>query len=414
MILTTPSNEILDVTAVRQQFPILNRTINNKPLVYLDNAATSQKPMAVIDAITDYYTRFNANVHRGLHSLAEEATEAYEASRVAVQQFIGAAHPEEIIFTRGTTESINLVAYTWGRANIIAGDEVLISEMEHHANIVPWQRLCRKQNAVLKIIPVLDNGEICLESFHELLTSRTKLVAVAHASNVLGTINPVKTVIEAAHLVGAVVLLDGAQSAVHCEIDVKQLNCDFFAFSGHKVYGPSGIGVLYGKSAILNCMPVFHGGGEMIKEVSFERTTYNDIPYKFEAGTPNIAGAIALKSALDFIILNGKLKIRNHERALLAYATDKLSSVPGLSVLGTAGEKVSLVSFVVDGLHIQDIGVLLDKQGIAVRTGHHCAQPLMKRFGVAGTVRASFAAYNTFEEIDLLISGLLKAIKMLS
>lgn len=331
-----------------------------------------------------------------------------------MQQFIGAAHREEIIFTRGTTEGINLVAYTWGHANIIAGDEVLISEMEHHSNIVPWQRLCRKLNAVLKVIPVLDNGELSLSAYHELLSPRTKLVAIAHASNALGTINPVKAMIETAHRVGAVVLLDGAQSAVHCDIDVKDLDCDFFAFSGHKVYGPTGIGVLYGKSAILNSMPVFHGGGEMIKEVTFEQITYNDIPYKYEAGTPNIADAIALKAALDFIALYGRNHIREYEAALLNYATAQLKVVPGLTIIGTAREKVSLISFTIKGLHPQDIGILLDKQGIAVRTGHHCAQPLMKRFGITGTVRASFAVYNTFDEIDLLVSGLLKAIKMLT
>ncbi|HEY9533240.1 MAG TPA: cysteine desulfurase [Mucilaginibacter sp.] len=414
MISTAPSNDIFNITDIRKQFPILGRTINGKPLVYLDNAATAQKPKTVIEAISRYYTHFNANVHRGLHSLAEEATEAYEASRTAVQQFIGAAHREEIIFTRGTTEGINLVAYTWGHANIIAGDEVLISEMEHHSNIVPWQRLCRKLNAVLKVIPVLDNGELSLSAYHELLSPRTKLVAIAHASNALGTINPVKAMIETAHRVGAVVLLDGAQSAVHCDIDVKDLDCDFFAFSGHKVYGPTGIGVLYGKSAILNSMPVFHGGGEMIKEVTFEQITYNDIPYKYEAGTPNIADAIALKAALDFIALYGRNHIREYEAALLNYATAQLKVVPGLTIIGTAREKVSLISFTIKGLHPQDIGILLDKQGIAVRTGHHCAQPLMKRFGITGTVRASFAVYNTFDEIDLLVSGLLKAIKMLT
>ncbi|HVW13899.1 MAG TPA: cysteine desulfurase [Mucilaginibacter sp.] len=414
MILTSPTYIDLDVGAVRQQFPILNRMVKNKPLVYLDNAATTQKPQAVIDTISEYYSNFNANIHRGIHSLAEEATAAFEASRIAVQQFIGAACPEEVVFTRGTTEGINLVAYTWGRANIAAGDEILISGMEHHSNIVPWQMLCEEKNAVLKVIPVLDNGELSMIDYYNLLGPKTKMVALAHVSNALGTVNQVKAMIKAAHQAGAVVLIDGAQSAVHLDIDVQRLDCDFFAFSGHKLYGPTGIGVLFGKKDMLENMPVFQGGGEMIKEVTFERTIYNELPYKFEAGTPNIAGAIALKTALDFLNGLGRDNIRKHEAALLAYATAQLELIPNLTVIGKAREKCSLVSFVIKGAHPQDIGVLLDNQGIAVRTGHHCAQPLMERFGIPGTVRASFAVYNTFEEIDALIAGLWKALKMLS
>jgi len=414
MILTTPAPADLDIDVIRQQFPILDRMVQNKPLVYFDNAATTQKPQAVIDTISEYYGKYNANIHRGIHSLAEEATAAYEASRTAVQQFIGAAFPEEIIFTRGTTEGINLVAYTWGRANIRPGDEILISGMEHHSNIVPWQILCEEKKAVLKVIPVLDNGELSLAQFKSLLGPKTKMVAIAHVSNALGTVNPVKHIIEAAHRAGAVVLIDGAQSAVHLDIDVQDLDCDFFAFSGHKLYGPTGIGVLYGKKNILESMPVFHGGGEMIREVTFERTTYNDLPYKFEAGTPNIAGAIALKTAIDFLNNIGKGHIRKHEADLLEYATAELEKIPGLTIVGKARNKVGVISFVIDGFHPQDIGVLLDNQGIAVRTGHHCTQPLMRRFNIPGTVRASFAVYNTLAEVDVLIAGLWKSLKMLS
>lgn len=404
----------LDLQAIRSQFPILSRTVNDKPLVYLDNAATSQKPQCVIDALSDYYGRYNANIHRGIHTLAEEATLAYEATRFAVREFIGAASEEEIIFSRGTTEGINLVAYTWGRQHIKAGDEILISGMEHHSNIVPWQILCQEKNAVLKVIPVSDEGELSMEDYKSLLTEKTKLVSIVQVSNALGTVNPVKEMIDAAHAVGAKVLVDGAQSAVHLDIDVQVLDCDFFAFSGHKVYAPTGIGVLYGKKELLESMPVFHGGGEMIKEVTFEQTTYNDLPYKYEAGTPNIADTIALKTALDYIQNIGKATIRKHENELLAYATAALESIPGLRIIGKAKEKVSLVSFIVKDIHPQDIGILLDNLGIAVRTGHHCTQPLMKRFGIPGTVRASFALYNTKEEIDILIAGMHKSIKMLS
>lgn len=406
-------SQVLDVTSIRNQFPILNRRVKEKPLVYLDNAATSQKPQSVIDAISGYYTNYNANIHRGIHTLAEEATMAYEATRHTVQEFIGATFPEEIIFTRGTTEGINLVAYTWGRQHIIPGDEILISAMEHHSNIVPWQILCEEKDAVLKIIPVNDHGELSMDAYKELLNEKTKLVSIVQVSNALGTVNPVKEMIRAAHKAGARVLVDGAQSAVHLDIDVQDLDCDFFAFSAHKVYGPTGIGVLYGKKELLDSMPVFQGGGEMIKEVTFEKTTYNDLPYKYEAGTPNIADTIAFKTALDFVKETGKAAIREHENNLLDYATAQLQQIPGLRIIGEAREKVSLVSFVIKDIHPQDIGIILDNMGIAVRTGHHCTQPLMKRFGIPGTVRASFALYNTSEEIDILINGLQKAIKML-
>ena len=404
----------LDPYQIRKQFPLMDRKVKGRPLVYFDNAATAQKPKVVIDTLLDYYTHFNANVHRGIHSLAEEATAAFEDARQTARQFIGAGSNEEIIFTRGTTEGINLVAFTWGRQNIKAKDEIIISAMEHHSNIVPWQNLCDEKNAILKVIPVNDSGELLLDEFEKLLNPKTKLVSIVHASNALGTINPVKRMIESAHRFGAVVLVDGAQSAVHLDIDVKDLDCDFFAFSSHKVYGPTGIGILYGKKDLLEAMPVFQAGGEMIKEVTFEKTTFNDLPYKFEAGTPNIADAIAFKSALDFVHAVGKENIREHERDLLNYATRQLEQIPGLRIIGQAREKVSLISFVIDKMHPQDLGVLLDNKGIAVRTGHHCAQPLMDRFGIPGTVRASFAMYNTREEVDAMVSGIQQAIKMLS
>jgi cysteine desulfurase / selenocysteine lyase len=414
MIQSAPIQKGLDIYVIRQQFPILNREVKGKPLVYFDNAATSQKPQVVIDALADYYSNYNANIHRGIHTLAEEATAAFEATRDTVKQFINAASREEIIFTRGTTEGINLVAYTWGRQNIKAGDEIIISTMEHHSNIVPWQILCEEKKAVLKVIPINDEGEFLMEEYLKLLNPKTKLVSIVHVSNALGTVNPVKQIIEAAHKAGAIVMVDGAQSSVHLDIDVQEMEADFFAFSSHKLYGPTGVGVLYGKRQLLESMPVFQGGGEMIKEVSFEKTTYADLPYKFEAGTPNIADTIAFKTALDFINKLGKEKIRNHEDELLRYATAQLEQIPGLRIIGRAKEKVSLISFVIDKIHSQDIGILLDNRGIAVRTGHHCAQPLMQRFGIAGTSRASFAVYNTKEEIDELITGLHKVIKMLA
>lgn len=403
----------LDVLAVRKQFPVLTRVVKGKPLVYFDNAATAQKPQAVIDALDNYYKLHNANIHRGIHSLAEEATAAYEATRDTVQQFINAPRREEIIFTRGVTESINLVAYTWGRTNLKDGDEIIISGMEHHSNIVPWQLITEMTGAQLKVIPVTENGELDMEAFYALLSDKTKLVAIVHASNSLGTINPVKEIISAAHATGAIVLVDGAQSTVHLDIDVQDLDCDFFAISSHKVYGPTGTGVLYGKTALLEAMPPFMGGGEMIKEVSFEKTTWNDLPYKFEAGTPNIADTVALKAAIDFVTSVGKAAARNYEDELLQYATAQLEQIDGLRIVGKAKHKVSVASFVIAGVHPQDIGILLDNQGVAVRTGHHCTQPLMNRLGLPGTIRASFALYNTKEEIDILINALNKAIKLL-
>ncbi|MDE3249988.1 MAG: cysteine desulfurase [Bacteroidota bacterium] len=403
----------MDVHALRQQFPILAREVKGKPLVYFDNAATSQKPRLVIDALVNYYSQFNANIHRGIHSLAEEATAAYEATREAVRAFVNAASREEIVFTRGTTESINLVAYTWARQELKAGDEIIVSGMEHHSNIVPWQMLCAEKGTVLKVIPVTDNGELDMDAFRKLLSQRTKFVSVVQVSNALGTVNPVQQIIREAHAAGAKVLVDGAQSAVHLDIDVQALDADFFAFSSHKVYGPTGVGVLYGKKELLLAMPPFQGGGEMIKQVSFDGTTYADLPYKFEAGTPNIADTVAFKAAINFVNSIGKAAIRAHENDLLAYASERLKTIPGLRIIGQAKEKVSVISFVVDKVHPQDIGILLDNRGIAVRTGHHCAQPLMQRFGISGTTRASFALYNTREEIDALVSGLEKVIKML-
>jgi cysteine desulfurase/selenocysteine lyase len=404
----------LDIAAIREQFPVLNRQVKDRPLVYFDNAATSQKPQVVIDALVHYYTHYNANIHRGIHTLAEEATAAFEATRDAVQAFVHAGSREEIIFTRGTTESINLVAYTWGRQQLQPGDEVIISAMEHHSNIVPWQIVCAEKGARLKIIPVNDAGELEMEEYKKLLGPRTRLVSVVHASNVLGTVNPVREIIRMAHAAGALVLLDGAQSTVHLDIDVQALDCDFFAFSAHKLYGPTGVGVLYGKKKILGSMPVFLGGGEMIREVTFEKTTYNDLPYKFEAGTPNIADVIVFKTALDFMQETGREKIHRHEQDLLLYATAELKKIPGLRIVGEAKEKLSVISFVIDRAHPQDIGILLDNRGIAVRTGHHCAEPLMQRYRIPGTVRASFAVYNTREEVDELVAGLQKAVKILS
>lgn len=414
MIETATIQNQLDVYAIRRQFPVLSREIKGKPLIYFDNAATSQKPQSVIDELVNYYSGYNANIHRGIHTLAEEATLAFENTRDAVQQFIHAESREEVVFTRGTTEGINLVAYTWGRQNIKAGDEIIISTMEHHSNIVPWQILCEEKGASLKIVPISNEGELLMEQYDKLLNTKTKLVSVVHASNALGTVNPIKQIVAAAHRAGAVVLVDGAQSTVHLDIDVQEMDCDFFVFSSHKLYGPTGVGILYGKKHLLESMPPFLGGGEMIKEVRFERTTYNDLPYKYEAGTPNIADVVAFKTALDFIEQTGKEKIRRHEQELLNYSTEQLSQIPGVRIIGKAKEKLSVVSFVINGMHPQDIGILLDNKGIAVRTGHHCAQPLMNRFGITGTVRASFAVYNTLEEIDELVIGLQKTIKMLS
>lgn len=413
MILEGTDIKKLDVAAIRRQFPVLERKVKGKNLVYFDNAATAQKPQVVVDALVNYYQQYNANIHRGIHSLAEEATAAFEATRDTVKEFINAKYREEIIFTRGVTEGINLVAATWGRQNVKEGDEIIVSGMEHHSNIVPWQLLCLEKKAKLRIIPVNDNGELIMSEFKQLITSKTKLVSIVHASNSLGTINPVKSIIEIAHQHNIIVLVDGAQSAVHLDIDVQDMDCDFFALSSHKVYGPTGVGVLYGKKELLEEMPPYMGGGEMIKEVAFDLTTYNDLPYKFEAGTPNIADTVAFKAALDFVNETGKENIRKHEEALTKYAMDKLGKIDGVRLIGTAKYKTSVVSFIVDGVHPQDIGILLDNYGIAVRTGHHCCQPLMNRFEIPGTVRASFAMYNTKEEVDELVKGVEKAIKML-
>jgi cysteine desulfurase / selenocysteine lyase len=403
----------LDIYAIRQQFPALSREVKGQPLVYFDNAATTQKPQVVIDALVNYYSNYNANIHRGIHTLAEEATAAYEATRDTVRQFINTETREQVIFTKGTTEGINLVAQTWGRQNIKAGDEIIVSTMEHHSNIVPWHILCEEKGATVKVIPINEQGELLLDEYEKLLSSKTKLVAIGHVSNALGTINPVEEIIRLAHKAGAVVLVDGAQSSVHLDIDVQKMDCDFFAFSSHKVYGPTGVGVLYGKTHLLESMPVYQGGGEMIKDVCFDKVTYNDLPYKYEAGTPNIADTVAFKAALDFTKQTGKEIIRRHENELLVYATAQLEQIPGLKIIGRAQQKISVISFVIDKIHPQDIGILLDNKGIAVRTGHHCAQPLMDCFCIPGTTRASFAMYNTKEEVDALITGLHKVIKML-
>ena len=409
----TTITEILDIQAIRADFPILNQEINGKKLVYFDNAATTQKPTSVIDAIAHYYNFDNANIHRGIHTLAERATRDFEASREAIRAFLGASSIEEIIFTSGTTQGINLVASTFGRKFIKEGDEIIISGLEHHSNIVPWQMLCEEKGIKLKVIPVTDLGELDMEAYQNMLSEKVKLVSVNHVSNSLGTINPVKEIIDLAHSFGAKVLIDGAQACSHLNIDVQELDADFYAFSAHKLYGPTGIGVLYGKKEILNAMPPYMGGGEMIKEVTFEKTTYNELPYKFEAGTPNIADVVALKTALEYISLHGKENIAAHEDMLLHYATEQLMEIDGLKIIGQSKEKVSVVSFVIDGIHPQDIGVLLDNQGVAVRTGHHCTQPLMQRFNIVGTTRASFAVYNTTEEIDRLVAGIHRVKKML-
>jgi cysteine desulfurase/selenocysteine lyase len=404
--------ERYDVEAIRADFPILRRSVRGKPLVYLDNAATTQKPQAVIDRIVRYYTHENSNVHRGVHYLSEVATEAYESARATVKKFVNARDEKEIVFTRGTTESINLFAQTWGRVNVNAGDEVLITAIEHHSNIVPWQMLCESKGAKLVIVPVNDAGEITLDAFSKLLNERTKIVAVGHASNALGTINPVKEMTSRAHAAGAVVIIDGAQGAPHLTIDVQDLDCDFYAFSGHKVYAPTGVGVLVGKESLLEKMPPWQGGGDMILSVSFEKTTYNALPYKFEAGTPNIEGVIGLASALDYVSSIGIENIAAHEQELLAYATRRLQEIEGLRVIGTAAHKASVISFTLESVHPHDIGTILDQEGIAIRTGHHCAQPIMLRFNIPATGRASFGMYNTLEEADALIDGLRKVVEV--
>ncbi len=403
----------IDVDLVRQQFPVLHQTVNNKPLVYLDNAATTQKPLSVIQSIQHYYEHNNANIHRGIHSLAERATADFEKTRDTVKVFIGAEHREEIIFTKGTTEGINLVAQAWGRMNLKEGDEILVSAMEHHSNMVPWQMIAKEKKATVKIIPMNDQGELLLDDYKKLLNDKTKLVAVVHASNALGSINPIEEIIRLAHAQNALVLIDGAQSSSHLDLHVAAWDADFFVFSAHKVYGPTGVGVLYGKRALLEAMEPYQGGGEMIGEVRYDGFTVNELPYKFEAGTPNIADVIALKPALDFITELGKINIRTYENSLLQYAYQKLEPIDGIRFIGTAQEKVSILSFVFNDIHHHDLGVILDQGGIAVRTGHHCTQPLMGRLGISGTSRASFAVYNTYEEIDRLEAGLKKAIKLL-
>jgi cysteine desulfurase / selenocysteine lyase len=403
-ILEAPSN----VYRIREDFPTLKQKVHGKPLIYLDNAATSQKPQAVLDTLLRYYTSENSNVHRGLHFLSELATKKYEVARIKIQRFINAADFREIIFVRGTTEAINLVACTYGRQHVRAGDEIVISALEHHSNIVPWQMLCEEKGAFLRVVPINDRGELLLEEYEKLLTPRTRLVAVNHVSNALGTVNPIRKIVELAHQRGIPVLVDGAQAVPHTRVDVRELDCDFYAFSGHKVYGPTGIGVLYGKAALLETMPPFQGGGDMISSVTFEKTTYNKIPYKFEAGTPNIAGVIGLGAAIDYLNSIDMEAVAVNEHGLLEYATDAISAVPGVRLIGTAREKAAVVSFVLDGVHPHDVGTILDQEGIAVRAGHHCAQPVMDRFGVPATVRASLGLYNTREEIDTLVAGLHK------
>ncbi len=405
-------NKELNIDQIRDDFPILSRTVYGKPLVYLDNGATTQKPRAVVDAITEEYYSVNANVHRGVHFLSQRATELHEASRETVRRFINARSTNEIVFTRGTTESINLLAYSYGEACLKAGDEVLLSTMEHHSNIVPWQLLQARKGIVLKVIPMNDRGELLFDAYRELFTERTRLVCVAHVSNVLGTVNPVKEMIRTAHSHGVPVLVDGAQSIPHMPVDVQDLDADFYVFSGHKVYGPTGVGVLYGKEDWLDRLPPYQGGGEMIQHVSFERTTFNELPFKFEAGTPDYIGTTALARALDYVTALGMDRIAAHEHDLTTYAMERLRQVPGMRIFGEAAEKGSVISFLVDDIHHFDMGTLLDRLGIAVRTGHHCAQPLMQRLGIEGTVRASFGLYNTRQEVDALVAGVERVSRM--
>ena len=397
-----------DVEKIRESFPVLKQAIHGKQLVYLDSAATAQKPFAVIEAIRKFHEVDCANIHRGVHELSQRSTAAYEETRAKAKRFLNARSKSELVFVRGATEGINLVASTWGRQNVKPGDEIIVSAMEHHSNIVPWQMLCEEKGATLRVIPMNERGELILEQYELLLGPRTRLVAVAHVSNALGTINPIRKMIEMAHAAGAVTLIDGAQAAPHMPIDVQALDADFYTFSGHKVVGPTGIGVLYGKMKLLNAMPPYQGGGDMIRSVSFEKTTYNDVPYKFEAGTPNIAGGIGLGAALDYVMHLGLDNIGAYEHELLEYGTEALSQIPGLRLIGTAREKAAVLSFVMEGIHPHDIGTVLDRMGIAVRTGHHCAQPVMDWFQIPATTRASLAFYNTRAEIDLLVEGLHK------
>ncbi len=395
-----------DVEKVRHDFPILREKVRGRTLVYLDNAATSQKPQVVIDAISRHYERGNANIHRGVHFLSEHATEEHEAARGTVQSFLNAEEASEIIFVRGATEAINLVAQTYGRTQVGPGDEVLITAMEHHSNIVPWQILCEQKGGRLRVIPINESGELLLEEFQKLLSTRTKIVAVTQVSNALGTINPVRRIIEMAHRENIPVLVDGAQAVPHLKVDVQALDCDFYVFSGHKLYGPTGIGVLYGKSALLDAMPPYQGGGDMISSVTFEKTIYNKLPYKFEAGTPHVAGAIGLGAAIDYVNGLGMDNVAAYEHEVLTYATEAVTAIPGIRVIGTAREKAGVLSFLLDSIHPHDIGTILDQEGIAIRAGHHCAQPIMQRFGIAATARASFGLYNTKEEVDALVNGI--------
>jgi len=394
-----------DVERIREDFPILGEKVHGHPLVYLDSAATSQKPRVVLEAMQNFYLHDCSNVHRGVHLLSERATRAYEDVRVKVQRFINAADAREIVFVRGTTEAVNLVAQTYGRKNLEAGDEILITAMEHHSNIVPWQILCEEKGAALRVAPVNDRGELIFKEFEKLLGPKTKLVSVTHVSNVLGTINPIREIVEAVHRWNVPVFVDGAQAAPHMKVDVRDLDCDFYAFSGHKLFGPTGVGVLYGKAALLEEMPPYQSGGDMISSVTFEKTTYNTIPFKFEAGTPHIAGVIGLGAAIEYLNQIGLEALAGYEHELLEHATQSLTRIPGVRLIGTAREKASVVSFVLEGVHPHDIGTILDQRGIAIRTGHHCAQPLMGRFGVPATARASLAFYNTKEEIDVLAQG---------
>ena len=403
---STASPPSFDAGRVRQDFPILDREVRGRRLVYLDNAATTQKPKVVLDVLTRYYTEHNANIHRGVHYLSEAATQAHEAARLTAQRFLNARQAREMIFTRNATEGINLVAQSFGRRHIGKGDEVVVTGMEHHSNIVPWQLLCEQTGALLRVVPIANDGELSWEEFERLVGSRTKLVAAVHLSNSLGTINPVSRIVELAHQHGAAVLLDGAQAAYHFPVDVQALDCDFYVATGHKLYGPTGIGLLYGKAEHLEEMPPYQGGGDMVSSVTFEKTTYNEIPYKFEAGTPHIAGAIGLGAAIEYLTGLGFDQVVLHERELLAYATDALQQIPGLKLIGTASEKASILSFVMEGIHPHDIGTIIDREGVAIRTGHHCTQPVMDRFGVPATARASLAMYNTRNDIDALVVAL--------
>jgi cysteine desulfurase/selenocysteine lyase len=407
------TEKLFDVYSIREDFPILKRKVHGNPLVYLDNAATTQKPKAVINSHIDYYLYHNANIHRGVHQLSNESTDSYEDARAKVKKFINANDQREIVFTRGATESVNLVSTAFGRQNIREGDEIIISTMEHHANIVPWQILCGEKNAVLRVIPITDSGEIMVDDYKKLINERTKLVSVLQVSNTLGTINPVKDIIRIAHERNIPVLIDGAQAVPHMKVDVQDLDCEFYVFSGHKMFGPTGIGVLYGKASLLESMPPYQGGGDMISSVSFEKTTYNEIPAKFEAGTPNIAGAIGLGIAVDYLENLDFTRLQKHEQNMLEYTTKKLCEIEGVKLIGTARNKASVISFIIEGINSLDIGIMLDTLGIAVRTGQHCTEPLMTRFGIPGTVRVSFALYNTIEEAEAFINALRKVISML-